>query len=87
MGIVLGLACLHLGMRPREALVAATINAAYALGRAQHIGSILPGKQADLLILDAPDHRHLSYRFGTPLVQIVIKKGKIVVQEGRRIAA
>ena len=74
-------------MRPQEALVAATINAAYALGYAELVGSILPGKQADLLILDAPDHRHLAYRFGAPLVQIVIKKGKIVVREGRRIPA
>jgi imidazolonepropionase len=78
MGVVVGLACLHLGMLPKEAFVAATINAAFALGLAGRIGSILPGKQADLLVLDAPDHRHLAYRFGAPLVQIVIKKGKIV---------
>jgi imidazolonepropionase len=83
MGVVLGLACLHLGMRPQEAFVAATINAAFALGRADRIGSILPGKQADLLILDAPDHRHVAYRFGAPLVQMVIKKGKVIARQGQ----
>ena len=87
MAVVIGLACLHLGMRPQEAFVAATINAAFALGQAEHIGSILPGKQADLLILDAPDHRHVAYRFGAPLVQNVIKKGQVVVREGVRNAA
>jgi imidazolonepropionase len=84
---VLGLACLHLGMMPQEAFVAGTINAAFALGRADRIGSILPGKQADLLVLDAPDHRHVAYRFGTPLVQVVIKKGKIVAREGQLVSA
>ncbi|HET9886071.1 MAG TPA: amidohydrolase family protein, partial [bacterium] len=83
MGIVIGLACLHLGMQPREALVSATLNAAHALDRADRVGSILPGKQADLLILDAPDHRHLAYRFGAPLVQVVIKRGKVVARDGR----
>ena len=87
MGIVIGLAGLHLGMQPKEAVVAATINAAFALDRADRIGSILPGKQADLLILDAPDHRHLAYRFGAPLVQVVIKKGKVVAREGRIASA
>ena len=87
MGIVIGLAGLHLGMQPKEAIVAATINAAFALDRADRIGSILPGKQADLLILDAPDHRHLAYRFGAPLVQVVIKKGKVVAREGRIASA
>jgi imidazolonepropionase-like amidohydrolase len=57
--------------------IAAAINAAAAIGRADRIGSIEPGKQADLLILSEPDYRHLRYRFGTNLVQTVIKKGKV----------
>ncbi len=86
MGVALGLACLHLRLLPAEAIVAATINAAFALERAGRIGSIRPGKQADLLVLDAPDHRHLAYRFGANLVQTVIKKGQIVVEDGRPLA-
>jgi imidazolonepropionase len=79
MGVVIGLACLHLGMLPSEAFAAATINAAYALERAERIGSIAPGKQADLLILDVADHRALPQRFGTNHVRVVVKKGRVVV--------
>jgi imidazolonepropionase len=86
MGVAIGLACLHLRLVPAEALVAATINAAYALGRADRVGSIRPGKQADLVVLDAPDYRHLVYRFGAHLPQTVIKKGKIAVEDGRLVA-
>jgi imidazolonepropionase len=63
-------------LTPAQAIVAATINAAAAIARSNRIGSLEPGKQADLIILDIPDYRHLGYRFGTNLVQIVIKKGK-----------
>jgi imidazolonepropionase len=86
MSVAIGLACLHLRMSPGEALVASTINAAFALGRAQRVGSIRCGKQADLVVLDAPDWRHLAYRFGSNLVQIVIKKGKIVARDGILVA-
>ncbi len=86
MGVVVGLACLHLRLQPGEALAAATINAAFALRRAERIGSIRAGKQADLVVLDAPDHRHLAYRFGANLVRIVIKRGQVVVEDGRLVA-
>ena len=52
-----------------------TINAAAAIGRHEDVGSVEVGKQADLLILDVPDYRHLGYRFGTNLVHTVVKKG------------
>ena len=58
------------------------LNAAAAIGRSDKIGSVEPGKQADLLILDAPDYRHLGYRFGTNLVHTVIKKGRIFKNGG-----
>jgi imidazolonepropionase len=87
MGVVIGLACLHLGMLPAEAFVAATINAAWALDRADRIGSIAPGKQADLLILAVPDHRVVPYRFGTNHVHTVVKRGRVVVSAGRPTAA
>ena len=77
MQFAIALACRYLKLTPAQAIVAATLNAAVAIGRADQIGSLDPGKQADLLILDVPDYRHLGYRFGTNLVKTVIKKGKI----------
>ncbi|MFN8177217.1 MAG: imidazolonepropionase [bacterium] len=79
MGVVLGLACLHLGMLPSEAFVAATVNAAFALERADRIGSLAPGKQADLLVLDVPDYRAVPQHFGTNHVRTVVKKGRVVL--------
>ncbi len=65
-------------MTPAEVINAVTINAAHALGRGHRIGSLEVGKQADLVIFDAPNYKYLPYRFGTNLVETVIKKGKIV---------
>lgn len=73
----LALACRYMRLTPAQAIAAATINAAAAIGRAGLIGSLEPGKQADLLILGVADYRHLGYRFGTNLVQTVIKKGQV----------
>jgi imidazolonepropionase len=77
MQFAIALACRYLRLTPAQAIAAATINAAAAINRSGQIGSIEPGKQADLIILNAPDYRHLGYRFGTNLVQTVIKKGFI----------
>ncbi len=77
MQMVIALACRTMHLTPAEAIAAATINAAAAIARADRLGSLEPGKQADLLILSAPDYRHLGYRFGVNLVQTVIKKGRI----------
>ena len=63
-------------LMPAEALNAATINAAHAVGLGAKVGSIEPGKDADLLILDTTDHRDLAYQFGGNLVAAVIKSGK-----------
>jgi len=73
----MALACRYLKLTPAQAIAAATINSAAALQRADTIGSLEPGKQADLLILTVADYRHLGYRFGTNLVQTVIKMGHI----------
>jgi len=78
MQFAIALACRYMHLTPAQAIVAATINAAAAIGRADRVGSIQPGKQADLIILEAPDYRHLGYRFGTNLITRTIKKGKIV---------
>lgn len=77
MQFAIALACRYLRLTPAQAIAAATINAAAAIGRADQVGSLEPGKQADLLILSVPDYRHLGYRFGTNLVQTVVKKGQI----------
>ena len=83
--ITIALACHQMRMIPAEAIAAATINAAHTLKRARDVGSLEPQKYADLTILNIPSHRFLGYRFGTNLVDKVIKKGKLVVDEGRMI--
>jgi len=75
--LVMVLACRYQKMLPAEALNASTINAAYALGMGDSVGSLEVGKQADVLILNAPDYRHLMYELGGNLVEIVIKRGVI----------
>jgi len=77
--LVIALACRQMRMTPAEALTASTINAAHAINRAGEIGSLEPGKKADVLILDAPSYRFLGYRFGTNLVKKVIKEGEVAV--------
>jgi imidazolonepropionase len=78
MQFTIALACRYLHLTPAQAIVASTLNAAAAIQRADQIGSLEPGKQADMLILNVSDYRHLGYRFATNLVQTVIKRGKIV---------
>ena len=87
MQFVIALACRALKLTPAQAIAAATINAAHAIRRADRIGSIEPGKQADLLILSVPDYRQLGYRFGTNLVRQVVKRGSVysVENEARPI--
>ncbi len=85
MQFVIALACRTLKLTPAQAIVAATINAAHAIRRSDRIGSLEPGKQADLLILAVPDYRFLGYRFGTNLVRSVVKRGQVYpVETGYR---
>jgi imidazolonepropionase len=76
--MAMAIACRYQKLLPSEALNAATINAAFAIGLAEKIGSIEVGKQADLLILDTDDYRQIAYEFGGNPVENVIKNGKIV---------
>lgn len=86
MSFVIALACYEMRMKPSEALAASTYNAACAIGREAQVGSLEPGKNADVAILDAPNHMHIPYRFGMNLVETVIKGGTVVVRDRRLVA-
>lgn len=77
--LAMAIACRYQKLLPSEALNAVTINAAFAVGLGAAVGSVEIGKQADVLILDTDDYRHLAYEFGGNFVQSVIKKGRIVI--------
>ena len=78
MQMILSLACTEMRMSPAEAITAATVNGAHALRCADRVGSLEPGKQADLLILNAEDYRELPYYFGTNNVHLTMKRGVIL---------
>ncbi len=75
----INLGYLGYGMQPEEILTAVTRNAAHAIGLGESVGTLEVGKQADLVIWDAPDFEMLCYRFGSNQVHSVIKKGEIVL--------
>lgn len=79
MPFIIALACRYERLTPAEAIVAATINAAHSLGIAEQVGSLAPGKLADVLIANVPDYRHLAYRFGANPIETVIKRGKVIL--------
>lgn len=79
--LVTSLACALLGLTPAEAIVAATRNAAFAVGLGERTGSLEVDKAADLVILDAPAPHHLPYRFGVDLVRTVVISGHVVVDK------
>jgi imidazolonepropionase len=83
MPFIMALACMQMKLTPEEALAAATINAAAAIGMQDRVGSLEVGKQADIVILDAPSYKHIPYRMGQGVVATVIKKGRLLVEEGR----
>ncbi|SQD92617.1 Imidazolonepropionase [Candidatus Bipolaricaulis anaerobius] len=76
--LILSLAVLRMGMSPAEALVAATLNAAAAIGLANEVGSLEPGKQADLVVWDAASYEEIPYWIGQNLGQAVVARGRVV---------
>ena len=78
--LAMNIGCYSYRMTPEECLTAVTLNAAAALCRADSLGSVEPGKQADLLVWDAEDLNYIFYRFGDDLVETVIKRGEIAAQ-------
>jgi imidazolonepropionase len=77
--MAIAIACRTVGLSPSEAVMAATQNAAHALGRGAEIGSLEVGKRADIVVCDVPDHRWLGYAFGFNPVRTVIANGKRVL--------
>ena len=78
MQLPMNLACLSYRLLPEEALTAVTLNAAAAIGRAGTAGSVESGKNADIVIWDAPDLDMIFYRYGTNQVKTVIKSGQVI---------
>lgn len=78
MALVCHLACTNYRMTPKEALAAATINSAYALGVSESQGSLEVGKKGDVLLLDVPDWVCLMYHFGDTAIEGVVKEGNFV---------
>lgn len=76
--LMFALATLYMGMTVEEAITALTINGAAAIGRADTIGSIEPGKKGDLVVLQYPSYKFLSYHFGMNLVEHTVKGGRVV---------
>jgi len=79
MPMILSLACTQLKMTPAEAITAATINAAYSLGRGDEIGSLEPGKRADFVIHDCDGYREIPYFFGIRHPHAVYINGRLVL--------
>ena len=80
MQMIVALACLKMRMTAAEAVVAATINAARAIDKGEEVGSLEPGKKADLIILNIDSVEQLPYHFGVNLVYRVIKTGRVYGQ-------
>lgn len=78
--LALTLASTHMKMTPAEAISAATVNAAYSLGRGSQIGSLETGKRADFVIHDCSDYRELAYFAGLEHPIAVFVAGESVIQ-------
>ncbi|MCK5878263.1 MAG: imidazolonepropionase [Holophagae bacterium] len=81
MPMAITIACLKMGLTIEQSINAATINGAYSLGLQDVTGSIHPGKQADLIFMDAPSYKFLVYNFGVNRVRSVMKKGTFIFQK------
>ena len=82
---VAALAARELRMRSDEIIRGITVNAARALGLERSIGSITPGHRADMVLLNAPNHKWIGYAYGDGLVNKVLIRGDVVVEEGRPV--
>ena len=78
MPMALSIACNEMRMTPAEAITAATINGAHALGRGDRLGSLETGKQADLCGFELCDYREIPYYFGVNRCRWTLKKGQVI---------
>ena len=85
MQFVMNVAALGMKLHPAEIICATTINAAYGLNRGNSIGSLEVGKLADMVVVDTDTYLRIPYQLGTNIVDKVVKGGRLVVSEGRRI--
>ena len=85
MQMMMSIATLQMKMTSAETLVAATINAAHSIERSAEVGSLEVGKRADIVVFDAPNHKHFAYHYGVNLAEKVYKNGKLVAEKGRRV--
>jgi imidazolonepropionase len=79
MQFIVQLGCFKMKMKPAEAIVASTFNSACSIGVNDRVGSIEIGKDADIILLDCPNHLFLTYNIGVNLVETVIKSGVIII--------
>jgi len=86
MQTIIALGCFMMKMLPDEALTASTYGGAVSLNREDEVGSIDLGKKADIQILNVPSIDSIPYRFGINHVNTVIKNGKVIVENGKRIS-
>lgn len=85
MPVVIGLACLLVWLSPAEAVAEATITVAHAVGRGHEVGTLQPGKRADVVILSEPSYEAIPYRFSVNLEDTAISGGRVVVRGGVRV--
>ena len=79
MNVVVSMSCIQMKMLPEEAINAATVNGAYAMGLVDELGSIMPGKKANLIFTKPiPSIAYLPYSFGSNLINRVMINGKFI---------
>jgi imidazolonepropionase len=79
--MVLSLACSEMRMTPAEAITAATVNGAHALGWGEQAGTLEPDRTADLLIMNVSDYRDIPFVFGVNHVHVAVRRGEVVYHE------
>jgi imidazolonepropionase len=77
--MIISLAAVQMRLTAAEALSAVTVNAACAIDRQASVGQLIAGKQADIVLWDMQDYREMPYHYGVNLAEVVIKRGKVVV--------
>jgi imidazolonepropionase len=82
MQLVVALACVHGGLTPEEAVLAATDGAARAVGRAGQAGRLAPGAACDLVVLAGRSYLDLAYHLGVNLAALVVRQGAVIASDG-----